>query len=359
MVFMRDRSSDGRSVKKSSHDKTDKKAKKTILITGATSALGSHLAKRLVEDGYIVRVGVRRQSSEGDFWHRVAAGTIPYIADLTLKSPGDERLIEDACRGVDVIFHLAGLTYEHQTSLDTFLNVNVIGTENLLNACLKANGDKPVHFIYISSVRVYGRVRRGEVLTEESQPKPLGPYGRSKLMAEQVIKACTESCVPKSINYTIFRLTQMYGHGYEKPYFFKVFRMLKERRMKYIGDGSNHLALVHVDDVVDVLVSSILNPSAYSNTYNVTDGSSYTVRELFEKACKAMDVPPPDKSVNPMVARAIVKATNANKDEFDFLTSDRIISISKAKKELGFSPKRSIDKEGIEMARDFLSHYRK
>jgi nucleoside-diphosphate-sugar epimerase len=335
----------------------EQKKRRVALITGATSNLGRRLAERLLSEGWEVRVGIRRQPSEFDFWKKVPAGTIPYVADLTLKKPEDEGLIEQACRGVDVVFHLASITYEHQRSLDDFIELNVIGTENFLNACRKANGTNPIHFIFASSIRVYGKKRPGEVLSEDSELRPVGSYGRSKLMAEQVIRAFAEAQEPKNFSFTVFRMTQMYGPGYEEPYFFRVFRKIKEQKMVYIGNGENHLALVHVDDVVDLFVSAANNPVTFNHTYNLTDGSTYTVRELFTKAANAMGVPPPAKTVNPVIASVATKVAKANTDEIDFLTSDRTVSISRIKKELGYQPKRSVDKEGIEMIYDFLKRY--
>ena len=154
--------------------------------------------------------------------------------------------------GVDQIFHFASANRPLASKFSKFVEINVIGTENLLRAFIEANpGDAEVHILYSSSTAVYGYNRTGETITEESKTAPVTPYGESKLMGEHVIKAFASA--NKRVKYTIFRIGIMYGAGYDAA-FNKVFKMLSEGRMKIIGDGSNHLCMINVEDAADAMV---------------------------------------------------------------------------------------------------------
>lgn len=332
--------------------------KKSVhLITGATSGIGVLVAKRLLARGDIVRVLLQHSPSASDEWKRIPVGAIPYVADITLNRQEDKKVLEDACRGVDSIFHFAGMVDYQNETFDDFVNVNVIGTENVLTACIDANpGESPFRFFYMSSTRVYGIKRPGETLTEESEPKPVESYGETKLMGEQVVKSFAEA--HRRVQYTIFRTATMYGPYYERSSF-KLFKMIKEQRMRYIGDGSNHQIMVHVDDVVDAFMAALDNPIAVDRTYNLTDGQDYTLREVVDKIAELLGVPKPVKSVNPALAKIAVSLSGMGRMEADHLMGDRIVSIGKLKGELGFVPKRNIDTERKETLKEFTRYYRK
>ncbi len=321
------------------------------LVTGATSKLGSLIVKKLIEKGHEVRVIIREEPTTSEEWKKLPPGAKPYIADITLKRSGDEKNLQAACSGVNNIFHIASAVYNYKHTYDDFIEINVIGTENLINAALSANKGKPVHFISAGSVTVYGYRRPGEILTEESETHPESNYSKSKLMQEEVIKAYGNS--NPELKYTILRYSTLYGPGYENS-FFKVFKLLKEGALKYPGGAENHLPLVHVDDAVEAAVEASDSPKSLDSTYNVSDGDPHTLKELFDSASRLLGVPPPTKKVSLSLARIRGKISNLEYDEYEFLTSDRIISIDKISSELGFKPKVNLERGGAEMVGAFL-----
>lgn len=322
------------------------------LVTGSTTALGVRLIQKLLERGDEVRVIIKEHPHESPKWAMLPRGVIPYISDLRQTAEHDQKTLEEACKGVANIFHLAGATYRKKHTPDEFIDINVIGTDNLLKAYIDANDHVGnLHIMYTSTINVYGYRRTGETLTEESPTNPVTPYGKSKLMAEDVIKAF--SAAHDHLHYTIFRLAQIYGPGYEQPYFYEVFKRIFDQKMRLIGGGNNHLALVHIDDVVAALIEASENPVSYNKTYNLTDGQSYTAKQLFEKAATFMGVQVPSKNVNPALVRLTAKARNIDMDGLDFITSDRIISTEKVKGELHFKAERSIDVDGSAWVREF------
>ena len=325
------------------------------LVTGATSRLGALVTKKLIELGHEVRVIVRADPSKSEEWKRLPPGAKPYITDFTLKQPSDEENLKQACTGVDNVFHVASAVYNYKHTYDEFIEVNVVGTENIINALLEANGSKAVHFICAGSVSVYGYRRAGEVLTEESDTHPESNYSKSKLMQEEVIRAYSDA--HPNFKYTILRFSTLYGPGYEES-FFKIFSLLMDGKLRYIGNGGNHISLLHVNDAVDAMIAVAESPKSANQIYNVTDGESHTVRSLYEFAAKMLHVSPPKKSVSTAVARIGSRISGLKYDEYEFITSERIISINKIIREVGFRPRISIEEGGGELVGEFLRSHR-
>ncbi|MEM3827187.1 MAG: NAD(P)-dependent oxidoreductase [Candidatus Micrarchaeaceae archaeon] len=321
------------------------------LVTGATSRLGSLVAKKLIGLGHDVRVIVRRDPSSSEEWKHLSPGVKPYIADLTLKKASDEEVLKRACAGVNNIFHTASAVFNYKHTYDEFIETNVVGTENLINAALAANSGKAMRFICAGSVSVYGYRRPNEVLDEESETHPESNYSKSKLMQEEVIKAYSEA--NRELRYTILRYSTLYGPGYEES-FFKIFKLLEEGKLRYIGDGNNHLALLHVNDAAEAMVAVSESSKSINEIYNVSDGATHTVRSLYEFAAKLLNVPPPKRRVSGTMARIGSRFAGLKYDEFEFVTSDRIINISKLIKDIGFRPRISIEEGGGELIGEFL-----
>ncbi|MGC8652296.1 MAG: NAD-dependent epimerase/dehydratase family protein [Candidatus Micrarchaeia archaeon] len=320
-----------------------------VLITGATSQLGINLARTLIKMGYEVRILAQTGPELYGEWSKLPPGVIPFVGDFTLKGDNDMNVLIDACRDVDVVFHVGGAEYNYKNTYAKLIETNVVGTENMITAYMEANKNsgKNLRFIFTSTTSVYGYKRPGEILTEDADTRPTHGYPESKLMAEKVINAF--GAANKSLRYTILRLSKLYGIGYESS-FFKVFKLLMERKANYIGSGGNHITLLHVDDAVRALVMSAQEPDGANRVYNVSDGVPYTMKELLGLAAHMLGVEPPKKSVNPLLARIIASREHGIQyDEFEFLTSDRIISIEKIKKELGFIPSVKIEEGANEL----------
>jgi len=167
-------------------------------------------------------------------------------------------------------------------------------------------------------------------------------------LAEQVIKSFAS--VNENLQYSIMRFGIFYGDHYKEA-FFKIFKLIKEGKMTYVNHGVNHLTLVNVADVADSLLL-VLNDKT-SNIYNVVE-DSYTVKELVEFIAQKLKVNKPKLSIPYVVGRITRKMANVNIDEFEFITSDRIVSINKIKKTLGFKIKYNIKEEGSKMLDEFI-----
>jgi len=143
------------------------------LVTGASGFVGGHLVEALVAGGYRVRCLVRPQSDRrwlDSLGVTYAAGTVEDVAAL-------RRAVD----GVDVVYHLAALTTTPREA--DYERVNYGGVLRLVEAMAA----RPVRLVFCSSLAAGGPARAGRPVTEADAPAPIGPYGESKLRAEQVV----------------------------------------------------------------------------------------------------------------------------------------------------------------------------
>src|SRR3954451_14841080 len=144
----------------------------TILVTGGSGFLGSHIIEQLSRAGRPVRALVRR-SSDTKF--------LRTLSDVELFDGAidDRASLERAVSGVEAVVHSAGLVKAR--NLEEFMRVNARGTENLLEVCLPL-GASLRRFVHVSSVTVGGPSdAHGNPVSVDATPRPVTNYGRSKL----------------------------------------------------------------------------------------------------------------------------------------------------------------------------------
>jgi len=141
----------------------------SVLVTGGTGFLGSHLVEALLDAGVEVLTLLRNPGKPG--W---LAGTRARILR------GDLFSIPPLPRDIDTVYHLAGTAKSVQTAV--YYTVNHLGTASLL-AALESRGLRP-HFVFVSTTSAGGPSPEGRLRREDDPPRPVSPYGRSKLLAE-------------------------------------------------------------------------------------------------------------------------------------------------------------------------------
>ena len=251
-----------------------------VLVTGATGFLGSHIAEQLARQGHDVRVLVRRTSDRSFLRHIEAEEA---LGDVTQPDT-----LPAAVEDVDAVVHAAGLTKARSAA--EFEAVNAGGTANLLAALGPAHPLR--RFVLISSLGAHGPSHDGRPRPLEAPPAPVTAYGRSKLRAEELVRSWAGDGRPT----TIIRPPVIYGPRDRQLLPF--FHLARWRLAPLLGDGSNAVSCVYVEDAARAAALTATAADAPSATYALDDGAVYTWRELLaavERAVgkKALRLPSP------------------------------------------------------------------
>lgn len=205
----------------------------TALVTGGNGFLGSHLIEALLQRGYRVRCLVRKTSDLK--WIKELKIDF-FIGDLS-----DPSSLHQAVRGVDYIYHLAGVTKAIKPEL--YYEANRNGTKNLLDVC-SANGEELQKFVYVSSLAAAGPSWDGTPIKETSPLRPITDYGKSKLEGEREVWRY-KSRIPV----TIIRPPVIYG-----PRDRQLLSFFQTVKRGIIPILSMKLSLAYVRDVVATLL---------------------------------------------------------------------------------------------------------
>jgi NAD dependent epimerase/dehydratase len=158
--------------------------KKKILVTGADGFIGSHLTEALVREGHDVRAFVLYNSFNSWGWLDHADQSIRKNLDVFAGDIRDPHGVKESMKGCDVVLHLAALIaipYSYH-SPDTYIDTNVKGTLNVLQAARELGNVKVIH---TSTSEVYGTARFVPI-TEEHPLQGQSPYSASKIGADQL-----------------------------------------------------------------------------------------------------------------------------------------------------------------------------
>lgn len=237
-----------------------------ILVTGATGFIGRHLVRRLVKEERSVKCLVREKSSIKSL---EKLGVELVYGDL-LNKDSLKRVVGD--EEVSVVYHLASAVYARNNK--EFYEVNVSGTRNLLRSCSQ-NGLKK--FIYLSSLAVCGLSKKESLINETSPCNPFTPYGRSKLIAENLILDFYNG---SNTSVIIIRAPVVYGPDGQADLLTDNFQKILGGRAYIISDGTNLRSLCYIDNLIEGLVLAERRVKSKSNIYVIADGKVYTFIEI-------------------------------------------------------------------------------
>jgi nucleoside-diphosphate-sugar epimerase len=322
----------------------------TILVTGGTGFIGSYLVDTLVSKGEDVRVLVRKTSKVERFEN---LGVDLVYGDIT-----DKNTLKGIVRDVDVVYHLAAMGHVSAISdaaYRRFREINVSGTKNMAEECSNHLISKFIHF---SSTAAMGLIEKP--IVDESTPcRPSTPYQKSKYDSEKMILNYQRA---RNLPAVIIRPSMVYGPGGKSSEFLKICRIIKKGIFPQIGGGKNLTPIVHVDDVVRAAILAV-DGGIPGETYLITSEKSYELGVIAKLIADQLDV----KRVNyrmpvsiamsgafiiellasifnfsPIITRQNIKST----------ITDRVFSIDKAKRELEYKPRVSLE-DGIKRTVDW------
>ncbi len=179
---------------------------KKVLVTGAAGFIGSHLTERLVESGARVRAFIRYNSRNDKGYLDAFSPAVKSALEIYVGDLKDPSAVRNAVRGVDIVFHLGALIaipYSYVNPMD-FVQTNIVGTANVLNACLENEIERMVH---TSSSEVYGALQYAPI--DEKHPiEGKSPYAASKVGADQLALSYQRSF---GLRVTVIRPFNTYG----------------------------------------------------------------------------------------------------------------------------------------------------
>ena len=312
------------------------------LVTGATGFVGRHLVKRLVEERRSVTCLVRETS---DISCLEKLGVELVYGDLRSKELL-KGIVND--EDIHIVYHLAGAVYSRISR--EYHNTNVLGTENLLEAC---NIDAIKKFILVSSITAVGPQRHKHVfLDENTTPNPMPPYGRSKYEAEKIAWGYLNK---RNLPLVIVRPPLVYGPGQSRD-MTNIFKKIEYGLFRIVGDGECITSLCYIDNLIDGLLLIEKNESSVGKIYFIADDKNYTFKEISETIAKKIGVRLSDFKIPKFIAdisgvlykvlHNIFGVTSIALYSVKLMTLNFGCDISKAHKELSFYPKVDFE-EGI------------
>jgi nucleoside-diphosphate-sugar epimerase len=237
-----------------------------ILVTGASGFLGSHVAERLAQrDGVDLRL-LLRPTSRLTFLDGIAY-------ERTAGDVRDAASLARALEGVDAVVHLAGLvsalTEAH------YHEVNAAGTATLVEAARQAGVKR---FVYVSSLAALGPSEDGAM---PDTPRPVSPYGRSKLAGEYPVLAARDA-----MSVAVVRPPVVYGE--RDRALIPFYRLAKLGFVPVYGAGDRQLTWVHVHDAAEAIVATALADGPSGAVYSISDGATHTWRSLVQAYARAI-----------------------------------------------------------------------
>ena len=317
-----------------------------VLVTGATGFAGANLTRKLVNMNLDVVAIARPTSNLSPF------DSLPitwFRGDVF-----DEDLVGRAMEGVNYVFHMV-TPFREAKSLDSvYFNVHVLSTQLLARFALQQPNFQ--RFVHVSTIGIHGHIEYPPA-DETYRAEPGDVYQATKLQGEVWIKEFGQST---GLPVVVIRPAGIYGPGEKR--LLKIYKWVYQGWVPLIGDGSNLLHFIHVDDLTDFFLVTATHPKAidevficgsdkaisFNDVVNLI-GQYYKIKVKFlrfpaiplfvlsdflEKICRPLGVEPP------IYRRRLA-----------FYTKDRSFNTAKMRNLLGFLPKHP-DEEGLqELAR--------
>lgn len=241
-----------------------------LLITGIHGFVGANLVKALSKDHEIYGLDIVSPEKEG-----------------VMKTYSWDDLENGSLPEVDAIIHLAGKAHDtkNQSRAEVYFEVNTELTKKVYDYYLKSSAMK---FLFFSSVKAAAERVEGDFVDEDVVPSPKGPYGESKIAAEEYIQEQLkiENGKLKDKATYILRPCMIHGPG-NKGNLNHLYRVVSKGIPWPLGAFENKRTFTSIDNLC-FIIEGLLNKNVESGIYNINDDEAVSTNELIEIICSAL-----------------------------------------------------------------------
>ena len=309
-----------------------------ILITGIHGFVGSNLVNALKSDHTIYGLDIVTPFREG-----------------IVKTFKWDELTE--IPAVDVVIHLAGKAHATKDwkNAHEYFDINTGLTKKIYEWYMASEATK---FIFFSSVKAVADIVVGDVLTEDVVPAPIGPYGESKIAAENYIlanqikeerrkqkenrqqqeKSTTSNIKHQTKSTYILRPCMIHGPG-NKGNLNLLFKVVKLGLPWPLGEFDNHRSFTGIDNL-SFIISQLIEMQIDSGIYNVGDDETLSTNEIIAIICTSLNKPLRIWKLHPSLIRFVSRVGTVlhlplNEERLKKLTENYVVSNKKIKDALG------------------------
>lgn len=300
-----------------------------VLITGVHGFVGSNLVRALKDKFEIYGLDIVSPAKEG-----------------VVKTYSWDDLDRDDLPAFDAIIHLAGKAHDtkNKSAADVYFKVNTDLTVKIYDWFLASQAQK---FIFFSSVKAAADFVPGDVLTEDVTPNPVGPYGESKIKAEDHIRSKWDKTSKTSI---ILRPCMIHGPG-NKGNLNLLWAVVRSGIPWPLGSFSNKRTFTSVGNLCYV-IENLLCQNVATGIYNMADDEALSTNELVEVMCGVMEKKAhilhlPQKMMLAVAKMGSILHFPLNTERLTKLTENYVVSNHKIKTAIGISQMPVRAKDGI------------
>lgn len=307
-----------------------------ILITGIHGFVGSNLVNALKKEHTLYGVDIVAPVKEG-----------------VEKTFSWKDVDDSAMPPMDAIIHLAGKAHDtkNRAAAQVYFDVNTGLTQKIYDYFLKSEAKR---FIFFSSVKAAADKVPGDVLTEEVVPAPKGPYGESKIKAEEYIlknealRTKNEESASKRV--FILRPCMIHGPG-NKGNLNLLYGVVSKGIPWPLGAFENRRTFTSIDNLCFV-VEGLLTKDVQSGIYHMADDEALSTNELIEVMCEAMGKKAHIWKINRSLMEGVASIGTTlhlplNEERLGKLTENYVASNAKIKKALGIERMPVRAKDGL------------
>lgn len=318
------------------------------LITGGAGFVGSHIARRLIEQGERVRVFDIKRTD------KVPEGAEMFIGDMR-----DRRDVRHACRGIDVVYHLAFIEAASREIASRRWNINFKGTKNFIENSLDAGVKR---FVLVSTTEVYNSRQRCPYTESALTDKPLGWYGHHKQVVERLAREYVET---EDFPVVILRFPTICGPGYyARRHLLDLLDWVALGLPLVWVDGEEKFAdFVHIEDVLQGLLLAGRAPAeANGEVFNISCSKPAAAPKLMEACARAVNsntrvfLLPREQAIAALKVIIQLGILEIPMDYLDYMFYDNYYSSDKAKRILGYEPQFSAEQAVVELFRSYLAN---